>query len=229
MTPVVRVGAGIGADSPPAPPPKPWLPTPASPKPRQAQVLGDPLYEYIVQSEGEGEPPGYVYRDHKGNPTIGVGHKLTPEGPPGRGYTKVDPVLKGIVGKDYNAVISGQQALTDDQMRQLFNHDVQSKTASARSKIKDFDKLPTDVQNAIIDGFFRGDLSASPKTLKLMNQGDFLAAAKEYLRHDEYEAAKAAGTGVAVRMKRNADVFEAHGTWLPPPASPKPKQVLPGS
>jgi GH24 family phage-related lysozyme (muramidase) len=205
MTPVVRVGAGIGADSPPAPPP---------PKPPL------PLYEYIVQSEGTGEKdrPGYVYRDHKGNPTIGVGHKLTP------GF---DPVLKGIVGKDYNAVISGQQPLTDDQMRQLFNHDAQSKTASARSKIKDFDKLPTDVQNAIIDGFFRGDLSASPKTLKLMNQGDFLAAAKEYLRHDEYEAAKAAKTGVAVRMKRNADVFEAYGNrpWLPPPASPKPRQA----
>ena len=217
MTPVVRVGAGIGANYPAPPPPKPPL----------------PLYEYIEQSEGTGEKdrPGYVYRDHKGNPTIGVGHKLTPEGPPGRGYLKFDPVLKGIVGKDYNAVISGQKALTDDQMRQLFNHDAQSKTASARSKIKDFDKLPTDVQNAIIDGFFRGDLSASPDTLDLMNQGNFLAAAKEYLKHDEYEAAKAAGTGVAVRMKRNADVFEAHGMrfpyrpWLPPPASPKPRQA----
>ena len=192
MTPIEsngRVGAVIGADSPPAPPP---------PKPPL------PLYEYIVQSEGTGKKnrSGYVYPDHKGNPTIGVGHKLTP------GF---DSVLKGIVDKDYNAVISGQQPLTDDQMRQLFNHDAQSKTASARSKIKDFDRLPTDVQNAIIDGFFRGDLSASDKTLKLMNAGDFLAAAKEYLNHKEYEAAKKAKTGVALRMERNADVFKAYG------------------
>ena len=105
------------------------------------------LYDYIVQSEGKGKKdrPGYAYRDHKGYLTVGVGHLVL----------RNDPILKKVIGKNYSAVISGQVPLNDSQMKQLFDYDVQSKIKLAKSKVKNFDKLPTAVQNAIVDGFFR--------------------------------------------------------------------------
>jgi GH24 family phage-related lysozyme (muramidase) len=162
------------------------------------------LYDYIVQSEGKGKKgrPGYAYRDHKGYLTVGVGHLVT----------RNDPVLKRIAGKNYSAVISGRVPLNDSQMKQLFDYDVQSKIKLAKSKVRNFDSLPTAVQNAIVDGFFRGDLSGSPNTLELMNSGDFKAAAVEYLNNNEYRESKKERTGVAPRMERNAAAYSAYGS-----------------
>ncbi len=161
------------------------------------------LYDYIVQSEGKGKQgrPGYAYRDHKGYLTVGVGHLIT----------KNDRVLKHITGNNYNAVVSGRIPLSETQMMQLFKYDVQSKIAAARGKIRGYDKLPSFVKNAVVDGFFRGDLSGSPNTLELMNQGNWAAAAREYLNNDEYRTSKSEGTGVAPRMERNAAMFAAYG------------------
>tara|TARA_R100000742_G_C4239316_1_gene59299 strand:- start:14 stop:652 length:639 start_codon:yes stop_codon:yes gene_type:complete len=160
----------------------------------------DSLYEYIVRSEGKGKEgrPGYAYKDHKGNLTIGVGHLIT----------KNDPVLKRVVGNNYNVILSGGMPLSNSQMQKLFDYDIKSKINLARRKVKNFDSLPKSAQNAVVDGFFRGDLSGSPKTLKLMNSGDFRAAAEEYLNNAEYRTSKKEGTGVAPRMERNAAAFK---------------------
>tara|TARA_R100000008_G_C3586695_1_gene172999 strand:- start:2737 stop:3582 length:846 start_codon:yes stop_codon:yes gene_type:complete len=175
------------------------MPTPITHTIKQDQSM----YDYIVQSEGKGKEgrPGYAYRDHKGYLTVGVGHLIT----------KNDPVLRQVTGQYYNAVVSGRMPLNDNQMKQLFNIDVQSKIALARRNIRGYDKLPSYVQNAVVDGFFRGDLSGSPDTLGLMNQGNWSAAATEYLDNDEYRTSKKEGTGVAPRMERNASIFAAYG------------------
>jgi len=176
------------------------MPTPITHNIKQDQSL----YDYIVQSEGKGKKgrPGYAYRDHKGYLTVGVGHLVT----------RNDPILKKVVGKNYSAIVSGRVPLNDSQMKQLFNYDVQSKIKLAKSKVKNFDNLPTAVQNAIVDGFFRGDLSGSPNTLELMNSGDFKAAAEEYLNNNEYRKSKKEKTGVAPRMERNAAAYRSYGT-----------------
>jgi len=178
------------------------MPTPITQPIKQDQSL----YDYIVQSEGKGKKdrPGYVYRDHKGYLTVGVGHLVTTN----------DPILRRIIGKDYNAVLSGQLPLNDSQMMQLFNYDVQTKIAAARKALPYYDKYPVYIQNAIVDGFFRGDLSGSPTTLGLMNQGDWTTASKEYLNHAGYRKSKAEGTGVAPRMERNATAFGTYGSQL---------------
>ena len=178
------------------------MPTPITHNIKQDQSL----YDYIVQSEGKGKTdrPGYVYRDHKGYLTVGVGHLIT----------KNDPILKQITGKYHNTVLSGRTPLSDSQMMQLFNYDVQAKIALARSKVKNYDSLPVYVQNAIVDGFFRGDLAGSPKTLDLMNEGDFSAAAIEYLNNKEYRESKTDGTGVAPRMERNATAYSTYGAQV---------------
>ena len=180
------------------------MPTPITHTIKQDQSM----YDYIVQSEGKGKPgrPGYAYRDSDGHLTVGVGHLIT----------KNDPVLRQVTGQYYNAVVSGRMPLNDNQMKQLFNIDLQSKIALARRYIRGYDKLPSYVQNAVVDGFFRGDLSGSPDTLELMNQGNWSVAAKEYLNHNDYRksvASNKAGKphGVKDRMERNASIFAAYG------------------
>ena len=117
--------------------------------------------------------------------------------------------------------------LGNRQMQQLFDHDVQAKIKLAKRKVGNFDKLPTATQNAIVDGFFRGDLSGSPKTLKLMNSGDFKAAAVEYLNNNEYRESKRERTGVAPRMDRNAAAFRS-GHFLKRKNHPTIKKPLEG-
>ncbi len=170
---------------------------------RSRPVQGQSLYDYIVKSEGRGKAgrPGYAYKDHKGNLTVGVGHLVT----------RNDPVLKRVAGENYNVIVAGRRPLSDRQMQQLFDYDVQSKINLAKRKLGNFDNLPKSAQNAIVDGFFRGDLSGSPKTLKLMNSGDFKSAATEYLNNEEYRESRKAGTGVAPRMERNAAEFRLVG------------------
>tara|TARA_Y100001963_G_scaffold42905_1_gene60126 strand:+ start:4376 stop:5014 length:639 start_codon:yes stop_codon:yes gene_type:complete len=186
---------------------------------RSRPVQGQSLYEYIVHSEGKGKPgrPGYAYKDHKGNLTIGIGHLVTNN----------DPVLRRVAGADYNVIMSGRKPLSERQMQKLFDHDVQSKISLAKRKLGNFDKLPKSVQNAVVDGFFRGDLSGSPKTLKLMNSGDFKSAAIEYLNNKEYRESKKAGTGVAPRMERNAEVFRTSQV-VGGGSRPRVKKVLSG-
>jgi|TARA_R110002051_G_scaffold221234_1_gene284879 GH24 family phage-related lysozyme (muramidase) len=186
---------------------------------RSRPAQGQSLYDYIVRSEGKGKEgrPGYAYRDHKGNLTIGVGHLVT----------RNDPVLKRIAGANYSVVMSGRRPLDSGQMQQLFDHDVQAKIKLAKRKVGNFDKLPKSTQNAIVDGFFRGDLSGSPKALKLMNSGDLKAAAVEYLNSNEYRKSKKERTGVAPRMERNAAAFRS-GHFLKGKSHPTVKRTLEG-
>ena len=179
------------------------MPTPITQAVKQDQTY----YEYIVPSEGKGKDgrPGYAYKDHKGYLTVGVGHLVL----------RNDKVLKSVVGKEYSEVVSGRRALTDKQMKQLFDIDVKSKIVAAQRKIPKFNSLPQYVRNAIVDGFFRGDLSGSKDTLAFINQGEFKAAAKEYLNHAGYKKSKAENTGVAPRMERNAAAFATFGGDVP--------------
>lgn len=179
------------------------MPTPIT----QAVKQDQSYYEYIAPSEGKGKDgrPGFAYKDHKGYLTVGVGHLVL----------RNDKALKSVAGRDYNDIVRGRKALTDKQMEQLFDIDVRQKIAAAQRKLSKFNSYPQYVRNAIVDGFFRGDLSGSKDTLALMNQGDFKAAAKEYLNHAGYRKSKAEGTGVAGRMERNAAVFATFGGDVP--------------
>ena len=175
------------------------MPTPIT----QAIKQDQSYYDYIAPSEGKGKAgrPGYAYKDHKGYLTVGVGHLVL----------RNDKVLQQVAGRDYNNVIRGRTPLSDKQMEQLFNIDVKAKIAAAKRKLPAFDSYPQYLRNAIVDGFFRGDLSGSKDTLALMNKGEWKAAAKEYLNHAGYRKSKEDKTGVAGRMERNAAVFATYG------------------
>lgn len=163
------------------------------------------MFNYISTSEGKGKPgrPGLRYNDSKGLPTIGIGHLITNNSP---------KIFKELFGNNanINGMLSGRVAMSDPQMFKLFQRDVQSKIDKARKLITDFDSFPQYVKNAIVDGLYRGDLG--PNTRGFINAGNFAAAAKEYLNHNDYRKSVAknkAGQphGVKGRMERNRDAF----------------------
>jgi GH24 family phage-related lysozyme (muramidase) len=135
--------------------------------------------------------------DTEKKPTIGIGHYLT--------NTQQDrDLFKSLFGNavNYDAVLKGKQKLTDDQIEKLFNVDVKVKERLASSKISNFSSFPQYIKNAIINAFYRGDMGS--KTIKLMNSGNWGAAAKEYLNHQN---ARSGPDQIQRRMKTNALAF----------------------
>jgi hypothetical protein len=122
---------------------------------------------------------------------VGIGHLMTPE------------EIKSI----------GTRKLSDQEVNDIFARDLNSKVKMVRSKLGNtYDALPTRVKVAIIDGFFRGDMSGSPKALELIKAGKLNEAADEYLNNREYRDSVALNKkgkphGVAGRMERNAQAL----------------------
>lgn len=165
------------------------IPT-ASPRQSTAsgpQSLAKAAAAYVAANEGRRNRP---YKDSKGLRTVGVGHLMAPTEP--------------------------DRVLSDAEVDALFAADLAAKEKAARGKLGDaaFDSLPEKAKVAVIDGFFRGDLAGSPKTLKLLKEGKLSQAADEYLNNAEYRASKASNLagkphGVAARMERNAEAFRS--------------------
>jgi hypothetical protein len=126
-----------------------------------------------------------MYRD-KGFWSIGIGHLITPQ--------------------EYN--FYKNRILSDKEILDLFNKDLNKKIQLAKSHFgAKFDSFSENLKIAIIDGYFRGDLSGSPRARELLRRGNYQAAAKEYLNNKEYKDALASGSGVAKRMQRNAEIM----------------------
>lgn len=164
--------------------------------------------QYIAANEGR---RNVVYKDSKGLPTVGIGHLVT---------AKEKKQFEGRV-------------LSDAEVDSIFAADIEGKLGAVRRKIGDtFDTLPRPAQVAILDGFFRGDMSGSPEALKLIKAGKLAEAADEYLDNAEYRASAAknkAGKphGVAPRMERNAEALRQAAALLQaPPAPVKPANPL---
>ncbi len=141
--------------------------------------------DYIKRNEGVRNT---LYKDSKGYWTIGIGHLVTPE------------EYKNFKGR----------TLSEQEVLNLFQKDLNKKMSLVRSHFGPvFDSFSQNLQIAILDGYFRGDLAGSPRTRKLLLSNNFKAAAKEYLNNNEYKAALASGSGVAKRMQRNAAIIAA--------------------
>ncbi len=98
--------------------------------------------------------------------------------------------------------------LTDSEANILLQNDLKTAEAKAKRLVQTYDTVPVATQQALINACYRGELGTekTPTTLKLMNSGKWLDAAKEYLNHAEYQAASADST-VRRRMDWNAARF----------------------
>lgn len=159
------------------------------------------LRDYITKEEGKGKPgkPGFKYTDINGHPTIGYGHLIT---------NKSKGIFKSLFNNEERVtkLLSGEEAMTDAEMDKLFDYDVKQKINYARKLIPSFNTYPQYVKNAIISALYRGDIG--PKTRSYINKGEWEAAAKQYLRHDEYIKSSATKSrAIAKRMERNQAAF----------------------
>tara|TARA_R110000823_G_scaffold314801_3_gene444685 strand:+ start:662 stop:1261 length:600 start_codon:yes stop_codon:yes gene_type:complete len=142
-------------------------------------------FEYIKDNEGLELKP---YRDASGY-SIGVGHFIMP-------------------GEDFS------DGIDETQAKELFSKDVLAKIDVAERLFPKYNTYPDYVKIALLDGVFRGDHKSKYKTTKLINNGDFKAAARESIRNNDYTTSKANNTGVWKRMLANSSAMLKFGTEL---------------
>ncbi len=107
----------------------------------------------------------------------------------------------------HGADVKKGMKITEEEAEQLLEKDIQSKLELIERKLPNFSEYSENLQKFVVDGFFRGDLSGSPKTLKLLNEGNFEEAAQEFLRNEEYNEAVVSGSGVASRMENISEAI----------------------
>lgn len=154
--------------------------------------LGD-AYDYISGKEGYKAEP---YKDSAGKWTIGVGTLIG------------DGSDKALKNSDYYG-----KSIDEDTAKSIAQDDIYAKAALASEPhqlgnvIQDFSP---ELQAGVISGYYRGDLSGSPETKRLLNAKDYEAAANEFLDSDEYRKALNPENkmgGVATRMEALADLI----------------------
>lgn len=90
---------------------------------------------------------------------------------------------------------------TGEFIGKSFKSTVKTITKRAEKAIPKLNDLDENLQRNIVAAFYRGSLTGSPKTLKLINEGKYQEAATEFLDNDEFRAAVKSGSGVAARMQ----------------------------
>jgi len=147
-----------------------------------------------------------VYDDGRGYPTIGVGHLIKPES---------KGIFQSLFGNtvNYDAIVSGQAKLTDEQVDQLAKHDINEHLQRSKKMFPKFDTYPYYVKEALLNSVYRGD--TGPKTVALINAEKWEEAAAEYLNRHDYMNADALGIpGIKRRMDANRDAMLEYAKQL---------------
>ena len=101
-----------------------------------------------------------------------------------------------------SANVKPGQTITEEEADTLLRKDIRERLPQIRRKIPNFDSFSEDLQVSLFGAWFRGSLGGSTDTIKLINQGKFKEASKEFLDHDEYRNAVARGRpGIRPRME----------------------------
>ena len=136
----------------------------------------------------EGKPILNARKPVKGDPyTIGYGRTRDLKGKP----------------------ITKDTKITEEEADQMLREDLDTHMKEIKRAYPDFESYPAELQLQITQSYYRGTLTPkhSPKTRKLINQGKFKEAAKEFLDNEEYRTAKKKGrAGIRNRME---DVAQA--------------------
>ena len=102
--------------------------------------------------------------------------------------------------KDISTVGVGQTGKFKDMS---FGEAYAAHEADARRYIKNYDVLPPEMQGHIMSAMYRGDLKPNYKWVKLFNEGNYGAAAIEFLDHEEYKKELESGErAIAPRLER---------------------------
>ena len=150
---------------------------------------------YDMLSLNEGNKPK-VYKDSKGNRTIGVGFNLEDTG--NRKFLKRE-------GIDINELFDGRE-LTDRETKTLYNHSLTQAFKDAQSYDPNFAKRPEAVKMTLVDMAFNLGLTKLNKFVDmkkgLMNN-DYNMAADEMVDSNWYKQVKSRGPRM-VKVMRSA-------------------------
>lgn len=123
----------------------------------------------------------FIY-DDQGKDAIGYGHDLT--------QREINSG-KLITGVDY------KNGITDSDAIALLKLDIAIREKTIKTFIPAYHTYPQAVKNAILVAFYRGDLLPKHQTTKLINKGNFKAAASEFLNNKNFNTAN---KGIQSRM-----------------------------
>ena len=98
--------------------------------------------------------------------------------------------------------------VSEEQANKDLKNNIKLKLIETKKNIKNFNNLSDNLKKNIVSSWYRGSLSGSPKTIKLINEGKFKQAAIEFLNNDEYKKAVKSGSGVAKRMEDVANAIK---------------------
>lgn len=107
----------------------------------------------------------------------------------------------------YSSSVKEGDKITDKEAEDLLQKDIKDRLPQIRKAIPKFDQLPENAKKALFSSWFRGSLPGSPRTIALINEGNYKEAAKEFLNNQEYrdrKSGKRGGLGVVKRMERTA-------------------------
>jgi len=151
---------------------------------------------YDMLSLNEGNKPK-VYKDSKGNRTIGIGFNLEDAG--NRNFLK----QKGI---NINELFAGRE-LTDRETKILYNHSLTQAFRDAQSYDPNFAKRPEAVKMSLVDMAFNLGLTKLNKFVEmkkgLMNN-DYNVAADEMVDSNWYKQVKSRGPRMVEVMRSAA-------------------------
>jgi len=134
-------------------------------------------------------------------------YKPAPNAKPGDvDYEKFYTIGYGHYGSD----VTEGQTITEAQAEELLDKDVTKRLIAIRKAIKDFDSFPEDTRVDLFASWYRGGLSGSKETIKLINKGDYEAASKEFLDNNEYRTTTL--DGIKDRMETTSKAIKSLGT-----------------
>lgn len=148
-------------------------------------------FKVIRRHEGFKEKP---YTDTKGKKTIGIGTLI------GDGSEEA-----------YRKSPYFNKTITEEQAAEIARQSIKDKIATSERLLgRDYlYSVSPALQAQIISSVYRGGLSGSPNTMKLLKAGKFEEASREYINNDEYRKSKAKKEGVYKRMDETAAIMAA--------------------
>ena len=103
----------------------------------------------------------------------------------------------------YGPDVKEGQRISRKDAALLFQKDIQGRIPQIQKLIPRFDSFPASAQTAIFGEFYRGSIGGSPNTVRLINEGKFKEASKEFLRNTEYQdRVKLNRRGIGPRMEK---------------------------
>lgn len=143
------------------------------------------------------------YADSKGYATIGIGHLiLKDEVGPGKLFTPDEISYQTIKGVRRRVI-----TISDEKAERIFEKDFKSKVSMATSKYN-FPRLlqyPENLQIAILDGFFRGDISSRQRAGQNEARANIKTAMELFFKYEE--ALKAGNTVEAENLLEKGKRF----------------------